>query len=505
LSTKNRSISLKISLLLSGFLFAVFLLVQGYVFGFGDLEELNSLAMHMADPALFSRDLFVQDALKMGISHRSFTALLISFAGLDYIPSLAFGWFIGSALLLFSGQVMLLSNYLSNQFSIVLVILLSSLFTYDLNVGGHDLYNNGFSGTLLAEGLLCWAWHFLIKKQYHKMVLFSIPATFAHPLEGVQFFAISTLVLSWLSFQNEIRFKNWGLPVLVYCLTAGIYVFVTFLAIAEDKQYTTMYIKIAYYFRSPHHYDVFSYSKKGMLLMLALTIWGLPQLWKQNQLLAKASIIILLGALVYTLGTVFLRSNLFFTTEWFRTFIWLKLFLFMALVKRLEQFYPKPELRFNPIWVTLTTLILIPIALILPIAEHQYPWSSHSTEAQEIAKEAKRLIPVDALVLHPLGMSEFRCFAERSSFVSMKAVPVRKEGMIIWYERVNEAFGQNFDSKANGFKMIPLADQFLKNTEKEQLIRLKKQGITHLVTFTGVEYPNLRKLAANSAYILYEL
>jgi hypothetical protein len=67
------------------------------------------------------------------------------------------------------------------------------------------------------------------------------------------------------------------------------------------------------------------------------------------------------------------------------------------------------------------------------------------------------------------------------------------------------AFGQHLGTGLWGFKMVPSADQFLRQLTYQELMKLKKDGVTHLLTFAEVNYPGLRKLAFNSAYVLYEL
>jgi hypothetical protein len=496
---------IKSCLLLAGVLLSVLLFAQGYVFGYGDLEEMNSIAMNMADPTLFSKDLFVQDALLMGINHRSFSAFLISFLGLSLIPWLAFLWFLFSAVLLLTGLIKLVSTTTQKPVIIFLALLATCLITYDLNLGGHDLYSNGFGGALLAEGLLAWAWYFLIRQQYIQMSLLSVAATLAHPLEGVQFFAISSALLFWLSFSKDRLPKAWWLSLPIYVFTAGIYVLFTHLAVSEGQEDVQAHIDMAYYFRNPHHFDFLSFSKKGALLMLLLMALGLPALWKQNKLLAKACIIVVLGMLVYTIGTLGFRLHLVFNTEWFRTNIWLKLFLIMALVKRLDPYIPEKWSRLKQSHA-IPFLALFLISLFYPVAEdRQFPWLGTQRKSQEIALEAKNVLPIDALVLFPLSVNDFRCFSERSGYVGMKAMPVRKEGMRMWYKRVNMAFGQHLGTGLWGFKMVPSADQFLRQLTYQELMKLKKDGVTHLLTFAEVNYPGLRKLAFNSAYVLYEL
>lgn len=491
--------------MLAGVLLSVLLFAQGYVFGYGDLEEMNSIAMNMADPTLFSKDLFVQDALLMGINHRSFCAFLISFLGLSLIPWLAFLWFLFSAVLLLTGLIKLVSTTTQKPVIIFITLLATCLITYDLNLGGHDLYSNGFGGTLLAEGLLAWAWYFLIRQQYIQMSLLSVAATLAHPLEGVQFFAISSALLLWLSFSKDRPPKAWWLSLPIYVFTAGIYVLITLLAVSGGQEDVQAHIDMAYYFRNPHHFDILSFSKKGALLMLLLMAFGLPALWKQNKFIAKASIIVLLGMLVYTIGTLGFRQHLVFNTEWFRTNIWLKLFLIMALVKKLEPYIPEKwsRLRHSHAYPFLALFL---VSLSFPIAEDkQFPWFGTQKKSQEIALKAKSILPKDALVLFPLSVNDFRCFSERSGYVGMKAMPLRKEGMRMWYERVNKAFGQHLGTGLWGFKMVPPADQYLRQLTYHELMKLKKDGVTHLLTFAEVNYLGLRKLASNSAYALYEL
>jgi len=401
-----------------------------------------------------------------------------------------------------------------------------------------------FTSGTLAKAIGIWAVLFFLdlsaekpeKNIFSAYVLLSI-AGFIQPIVSVQLFVLLTgvAVLSRIDFQSTVglnlgnknqrltesqSLKGIALSVLFYLLTAGVWIFLMNKNFASGEIEKTLLFEF-FEFRVPHHYMPSYFSIKNYIAFGILFLLGAYFFYKKEMKLFWFFVLAVLGMLVYVVGVEFLQISPIMAAQWFKTTIWLKAFSFIAVMAMIEKMISRvlPELKVleallgfleKTIKIGLVVMGLVSVYAIsnpfsrFEIFPYDLPFSNNKNAEITIAELAKTNTPKDALFMIPMGNTHFKHFAERSTYIDYKAVIHRKSVIPIWYERIQEVYGIDIETRRSGQLMYQAGDDFYKKRTLKDLEAFAEKGIDYWLTFKEVDLP-LEKIASNEKYVIYKL
>jgi len=374
------------------------------------------------------------------------------------------------------------------------------------------------SSSTVAKAMGIWAIYFFLKKENEDRYFWFVNvllliSTFVQPLVGLQLFLIMTGArVVTLFFEKRFSISKFS-PTLLYLLTAGIWIYFLQKDFAAEQIDNRLLFDF-FEFRLPHHFIPSAYSKKSAILLLPLFAWSLFFYKKNNSRLFWFFVIALLGCLVYVIGVDFLESSTIVSAQWFKTTIWLKSFSFMAIVAFLERrfdFLSKKIINGLCIWGLRILGVLGVFIIINPISifkNRTYDFfflnkNSNSSEI-EISEIAKANTPEDALFIIPISNTHFKYYSERSTYIDYKAVIHRKQVIPIWYERAQEVYGVNLETRQSGEEISKVADDRFSNFSEKDLNVFSKKGIQYLLTFKEMNLP-YEVIGENEKYRIFKI
>lgn len=488
---------------------------NGYIYGHGDMIELLPYAKWLTDSTLYPKDFFIQHISVQSVNERYILAYFFSLFG-KWMPQAALALHLICGLFLLEGLYRVAKIFIRSRGMIWLAILIPFIPLMNWNLGGNEMYIPLITSSTVAKTFGIWALYFFLKKEdfnknnWYVYILLSI-ATFIQPLVGLQLFLVMTgACVLIVIFNMKIEWKTF-LPVLFYLLTGGVWVYWLQRDFAEggiDNRLLFDFLE----FRLPHHFIPTYFSKKAALVLLPLFGWSLFFYYKKNKTVFWMFVLTLLGMLIYTIGVEVLESSTIVSSQWFKTTIWLKSLSVIALFAVLESKIPVLQKAFFQKICTrgLRILGVISIAMILnPISifktkTYDFFFLHQKNAAIEIAEIAKSTTPKDALFIIPMDNTHFKNYSERSTYIDYKAVIHRKSIIPIWYERIQEIYNVNIETRQSGKDNVLIGNQNFRNLTMEDLQGFSEKGIQYLLTFQEVNLP-LERVGENEKYVIFKL
>lgn len=502
---------------LIGLLAAYLLLLvwNGYVYGHGDMIELLPYAKWLIDNTLYPHDFFIQYISDQSINERYILAYCFSWFG-KWMPQMASLLHLVCGIFLLEGLFRTAKIFIRSRGLVWLAILIPFVPLMNWNLGGNEMYIPLITSSTVAKTFGIWAVYFFIKKTEFRNggwcvnILLSI-ATVIQPLVGLQLFLVLTGVrVLNVIFTKKIEWREF-IPVLFYVFTGGVWVFwlqKDFAAGGIDNRLLFDFLE----FRLSHHFIPSYFSKKAAIVLLPLFGWSLYFFYRKNRDVFWLFVIALLGVLIYTIGVEWLEQSTIVSSQWFKITIWLKSLSVIGLVSFLESkiHLLRAALVQKIIIRSLQVIGLISIILIFkPVSvfkakPYDFFFLDKKNAAIEISEIAKAKTPRDALFIIPMDLTHFKNYSERSTYIDYKAVIHRKSVIPIWYERIQEIYGVNINTRRSGQDNVMVGNQNFRNLTMEQLQQFRGKGIQYLLTYREVELP-LEQIGANEKYLIYKL
>ncbi|MBX9850174.1 MAG: hypothetical protein K2X86_00275 [Cytophagaceae bacterium] len=497
------------------FTWALLILFFGYETGTGDQSEFLPYALYLYNHSLYPYDLYIQSMEAMVMNERFFCALFLS----RFIPNLD-TWtliihFI-TTLLLVLGSLKLAEKFIRNRFLQYAAVLCCLILFHGITINGNELYYNHFQGASLAKALTIWAFVYLLERKISHVIILLIIATFFQPLVGLHSFIICSAVLTYQTFILKVHSKGiyFGICSL-YVITGGLYILTVVLS--QRNQVLTKitdheFIQIAYYFRMPHHFIPSYFSLKGILLISVLFLSTGIYFFKSNKEIFIIYIIILTGIIVYLTG-VYSDSFLIISSWWFRCTVWLKLFGCIGIFALVEKYfglqvYTKFQKMELTGFIILSALIISLVVFapdILPFNKPYHTFSSKTDdEGIKICREIKNKVSNNAVFIQPFEFTALKYYGEKSSYVEFKTVSRRRDYLKIWYDRIRKVYNVDTEIKDRR-ELMKKADENFRKLNKESLLKLKTEGVTHILTYKDHIIADMKVVVENSRYKVYEL
>ena len=122
-----------------------------------------------------------------------------------------------------------------------------------------------------------------------------------------------------------------------------------------------------------------------------------------------------------------------------------------------------------------------------------------------LCKKINTATPIDAVFVQPFEMTALKFYGQRSSYVEFKAIAKSQKDLKVWYERIQEVFGLNYETDKNGFDMQWKANEHLDNLNEDQLTALKKEGVTNIICRTTRYQQEHKLILSENGYFVYQL
>jgi hypothetical protein len=499
-------------------LFAAYLLLlswNGYIYGHGDMIELLPYAKWLINSTLYPEDFFIQHISDQSINERYILAYFFSWFG-NWMPQVALLLHLVCGMFLLEGLFRVATIFIRSRGLVWLAILIPFIPLMNWNLGGNEMYIPLITSSTVAKAFGIWAVYFFLKKEdsgkdnWYVYILLSM-ATFIQPLVGLQLFLVLTGVrVLNVMFTMKIEWQKF-LPVLYYVLTGGVWVFLLQRDFAEggiDNRLLFDFLE----FRLSHHFIPSYFSKKAAIVLLPLFAWSLLFYYKKNRDVFWMFVLVLLGALIYTIGVEVLENSTIVSSQWFKTTIWLKSLSVIAMFSFLEnkipvlqqEFFQKICIRGLGILGVISVAIILNPVSIFKTKTYDFFFIHQKNAEIKIAEIAKLKTPKEALFIIPMDHTHFKNYSERSTYIDYKAVIHRKLIIPIWYQRIQEIYDVDIQTRQSGKDNVMTGNQNYRNLTLEELEDLSQKGIQYLLTFKEVNLP-LERVGENEKYVIFKL
>lgn len=497
-----------------GILLSIYVIVvvfRGFLFASNDLVDVMSYAKFLSDPNLYPADFYIQNIQSTFPNERWIFSNLLSLTG-ENIQWLSFCFHACTTFFLFYGMYRISSLYIRQDFLRWLPILFITGPLYQTNPGACDIYYNMFISSLLAKSIGVWAIYYYLKGSSFRTFLLLIPATLIHPTVGAQLFIIlaGTSVIRWKMVHKGRFFTG----ILLYFFTAGIYIAVLQWKMNQNSGISPEQFFEIFEFRIAHHFFPSYFPIKTYLIASVLWSFSIVHFYRKKAWnLLTFQFITLAGMALYTVFTEIFQSSAILSTQWFKTSIWLQLIAVIALVGWIDNGWEK---RKNHRFYRIDFSWLIPIIAIVITGlmmagqpyfsekKHEFFFTKFYSDEAEIALQAKKRTPEDAVFITPVAFTEFKYFSERSLYIDYKSVVHRKDVLGEWYKRIGEIYGIDLQNRRDGDDLFAKAESNFKKINPERIEKLRRLGIQYMVSTVNKHLP-YRKIASNKTFAIYDL
>jgi hypothetical protein len=502
--------------------FAVFtwilLLVRfGYRFGSDDQIELLPYALFLHDSSLYFKDLFIHGLHESVPNERSFAAyMLLPF--INHLEAACLFLHLISTVILITGMENLAARFVKRRW-IVRLCILASLFPFaNVTLGNVVTYSEMFQASFLSAAIALWGVINFLDRRYIVSSIILSTATFIHLLEGLNvMIVLSCLILCETIFLKREKPKLFFAFILIYLSTAGVYLLMNWLGKQSvlDGLPSSEYYNILFRFRLPHHYMLTSFPLLKTCVFFFMSLLAIFFFHLKSSKLFAFAAICLGGMFVYAFiaeeyNNVFLASF-----QFFKLAQWLKFLGLIAAFSLVEDYCStKWSLPMGLAYSKSNLALLVTVFVSFGFFFHSrlsrnnvYQLGPLKNEYPviQICNAIKSSLPQNVLFIQPLLCSEIKFYSQRSSFVDFKAAPRNRKGIKEWYRRLTEVYGVDAHGRKKGFEVLTDADSFFFHLPSRSLLRLKEEGVTHILT--RKEFPPSTGLLIlqNSAYAVYQL
>jgi hypothetical protein len=516
LQSKNsnplREFRLSISDLAFAALIWVLLIARyGYTYGTNDHIELLPYVLFLKNMSLYPHDLFIQSLHASLPNERTVMAhLLMPFA--DHLrPTIFILHFLNTVLLILA-LIKLAGRFIENKYLTWLAVYTSVVFLNDKGLGNVDLYTPAIQAGDVSCMIIAWALNVFLDKKYIAASLIMSLATFIHVLEGFDSMAILCgIILLKYVFDKEIGWREVASFFGIYFMTAGVYLFFIYRAKTSGAgaMSSQELFQIMFAFRHPHHFIFSTFPIFNKLLFvfcfIASAIFYPGRSRTVTQYIAIATLVLI----VYIVCVDYLQLVFVANFQWYKVVQWTK-FLGLTAAFGLVASYMRAYWADENKWVN---YLVLPVSMLaVCFLFYQYAngffdtgYKQYNETEIALCSKVKELTPNDAVFIQPFEMTALKFYGQRSSYVEFKAIAKNQKDLKIWYERVQEVFGLNYDVDKSGFDMRSKANEHLDNLDESQLAQLKKEGVTNVICRTTKYEQGHKLILAENGYYVYEL
>ena len=506
----------KVSPWLFAFLTWLILVWQfGYTVGIGDQLEIVPYAMYLNNPDLFPTDFYIQNIKDINPNERTVVTEMIAAFG-PYMETGLLLLHILTTMFLILGMYRLARRFIQTEWMAGLVIWVSLIPFYEWTIGGNELYYNTFQASNIAKAFGIWAIVFFLDKKLPKTSLMLILSTAFHMVVGLNLFIILSVILFYKWITNKLERKDFLIFCSSYVLTAGVYMLILLMARSSGAEAISdqEYFDIIFRFRLPHHYFIETFPVKKIIFITVLSIPAIIYFLGKKSDLAPFILFSYAWLLIYVLGSSVIENVYVTTLQSFKLTIWMKYFFFIALFAIIEKILPSILKKSIPPSYPAAGLVLASLALstvlftqrqMLPARPYYFGEYKQNDPLISICEDLQRLTPPDASVIHPIYISSVKYFGRRSCYVEYKANVKDKACLGQWIERLQAVYGIDHHMDEKGFDVQPFANRYFFEHNKQTLVKLKADGVTHVLTKADHFMPELEVLAENHAYKIYIL
>ena len=492
-------------------LWVLLILRYGYTFGTNDHIELLPYVLFLKNPALFPHDLFIQSLHASQPNERTVIAhLLLPFASC-LKPAIFLLHFLNTVLLLLA-LIKLAKRFIISPYVAWLAVYVSVLVLNDKGLGNVDLYTPAIQTSDVSCMIIAWGLNVFLDRKYILASVVMALATFIHVLEGFDVMAVMCAVM-FIKFvwDKEISLKEFISFISIYFLTAGVYLFFIYRAKTSGAGALSSHevFEIMFAFRHPHHFIFSTFPVFNKVLFAIYTLAAMVFYGKWSRSLFLFISVSLLGLIVYIVCVDVLQLVFVANFQWYKVVQWMKIvgvIAAFALVFNYLEAYILNKSRLLNIGVSLAAVAACSF-MFYQFACGKFDHGTQQYNEAEIAlcEKVKNITPMDAVFIQPFEMTALKFYGQRSSYVEFKAIAKNQKDLKIWYERVQEVFGLSYEVDKSGFDMQGKADEHLDNLTEEQLVNLKKEGVTNMICPTAKYGAAHKLLLSENGYYVYEL
>ena len=489
-------------------LWALLIVKYGYTYGTNDHIELLPYVLFLKNPELFPHDLFIQSLNASIPNERTVMAhLLLPFTG--HLNITVFLLHFLNTVLLILALIKLAGRFIDNKYIRWLAVFVSLLLLNDKGLGNVDLYTPAIQASDVSCMIIAWALNIFLDREYLLAAVLMSLSTFIHVLEGFDVMAVlcGAMLLKWL-WDKEINFRQVLSFFSIYFFTAGIYLFFIYRAKTGggDAMPSHELFEIMFAFRHPHHFIFSTFPLFNKLLFVFCFAAGLLYYRSRSLDLFRFIAISALGVFVYIICVDVLHLVFIANFQWYKVVQWTK---FLGLVAAfayvsnyLSAYFANENRLFNYLIMGASIGVLIG-----GNGKNLFKtgYKQHNEKEIALCSKIKDITPIDAVFVQPFEMTALKFYGQRSSYVEFKAIAKNQKDLKIWYERIQEVFGLNYETDKNGFDMQWKADEHLDNLSEGQLVALQKEGVTNIICRTSKYQQGHKLILSENGYFVYQL
>lgn len=496
--------------------FAVLLWVMliaryGYTFGTNDHIELLPYVLFLKNMALYPHDLFIQSLHASLPNERTVIAhLLLPFA--NHLRPVIFVLHFLNTVLMVLALVKLAGRFIDNKYVSWLAVYASVLVLNDRGLGNVDLYTPAIQASDISCMIIAWALNVFLDRRYILSSLLMSVATYIHVLEGFDVMVVlGGMMLLKLVWEREIDVKEFIVFAGIYAITVLPYLFFIYRAKTSGAGALSSpeLFQIMFAFRHPHHFIFSTFPIFNKLIFVFTSMAALLYYRGRSSALMQFVAIGVCGVIAYIICVDVLHIVAVANFQWYKVVQWTK---FIGIVAVFAGVFNYVSAYFADRSMWLDRAVILAGLMALVFMAYQYSngffdrgYKQYNENEIALCSKVKGLTAVDAVFIQPFEMTALKFYGQRSSYVEFKAIAKNQRDLKIWYERIQEVFGLNYDADRNGFNMRDKANSHLDNLDETQLALLKKEGVTNIICRTSKYQQGHKLILSENGYFVYEL
>lgn len=461
------------------FLYLLLYLNHGFLIYGSDTIETIPYALWMNDHSLFPEDFHLSHLRSSVFNERFISVYLLSLFGnqLEWGSKILHAIF---TFLLCTGMIRF-SDLILKHFSLsIMVVFITLIALYNINIGGNELYYNMYVPSLLAKSIAIWGLVFCYTRRYALASILLALATFFQPLVGLQVFVVLLPIVFFLNGFKKKSFIFLG----IYAASAG--VFIAYILGAQGPNVDSIYSFFEIVkFRIAHHFFPSYFPKSHIILLGFLYILSFLYYIRKNQFLGLFIGVSVLGIIVYLLG-VSQQIETILSSQWMKINIWLKYFAVLGIVAALKDILEKKHLLFLTIGLFLISFS-VSLYRFQPIYDKDYPtdlyaWIIVQTKSTDV-------------LLVPPELNDFKARTTRSSYFDFKAMLHHRPAIYEWYKRFEQIYGMKPEDRTQEIDIFKeVKNRYLdgkdwNNLNVDYIIARQGQSVSNReIVFQGIDY-----------------
>jgi hypothetical protein len=479
---------------------------HGYRFGDEDMTETLSYALYLRDHTLYPKDLYIQAVGPYFLNERYFFARLLSLFS-KHLDWASYMMHLMTSIMLLSGLWELSSRFLKTHIYKLIFLLITLFVSYNLNLGGNEIWYNYFVPSHLAKSIGIWGIVFWLRgKQLQAYIIVAL-ATFAQPVVGAQL-ALLFLIIDLYKPKLKILLMLRG-P-LVYGLTAGIWITAVFFShligdqsISDREFYDIMETRLAHHF-FPSYYPFRAWIMLIPLFIVATLIWK-----KYDQKLLHFFLWSLTGMIFYYLGIEVLEIPGLLSVQWFKITVWLKPLAILAILMVIETMVSIDTTRFigNGLLLSILVASIIQISGIFRVVDEKprhFPGTNYYTADMELALTLRDKVPSDACIIVPPDVTGIRYFSRRSLYIDYKSNIHSKSYLAEAARRRKQLYGQDLQQRQSRSDVMLESKNYYQKLQESDFEQYKIAGVGYVIT-TVEQKLDFAVITSNSLFTLYKM